>query len=484
VDSLIEAMAWLAVHGKALPRPERVPRYGSGVEARINATNDALKPHAGGVVLSWSSPLPEELRDDQGIGIRNPDTGTFMPYCLAGAYDSNIALVVTHGTGRADSFRRLAESLRVTEIRGEDVQTNLGFHYGLLHWMLGAEPMVKPSTRFVRGYLAAVGHLKRIANEIDLDGAWNALAERAAGPGDAAVLETKRTLVPRPLARLWEQPHALAGWLSRGIESPEPLWERSPGGIVWRCNPLEALERLYRYLRMEDHPGVSAEERIWRHDQTLLDLGLTFYRDISRSLGGGRTWPEVEALLARDEPPRGISPDVWARVRGAHRGHQLGLDLLKLPVLLGEEAGFFRLRVAPNLEAEMPTEWFAEEAAAQALLALAPPPPAHGDEFVAPTGGTFYARPGPEAALYVNTRQHVEQGDVVGLLEVMKMFNPVRAAFPGTIAESLVTATQGTVVHKGQTLFRVVPDHAPPPSDPAAQERHRHAFTQSLLAKL
>jgi pyruvate/2-oxoglutarate dehydrogenase complex dihydrolipoamide acyltransferase (E2) component len=78
----------------------------------------------------------------------------------------------------------------------------------------------------------------------------------------------------------------------------------------------------------------------------------------------------------------------------------------------------------------------------------------------------------------------VEQGDVVGLLEVMKMFNPVRAAFSGTIAESLVTATQGTVVHKGQTLFRVVPDHAPPPSDPAAQERHRHAFTQSLLAKL
>ena len=483
VESLVEAMLWVAVHGPALPRPERVPRHGSGVEARINATNDALKPHAGGVVLSWSPPLADELRDDQGIGIRNPDTGTFMPYRLAGAYDSNIALVVTHGTGRAGSFQRLAETLRVTEIRGEEVQTNLGFHYGLLHWMLGAEPLVKPSTRFVRGYLAAVGHLKRVANEIDLDSAWNALIEKATGPGEAALLEAKRTLVPRPLARLWEQPHALAGWLARGVEAPEPLWERSAGGVTWRRNPLEVLERLYRHLRMEDHPGVSAEERIWRHDQTLLDTGLTFYRDLSGRLGGERPWPETVALLGRDDAPKGFPSGEWARVRGAHRGHQLGLDLLKLPVLLGEEAGFFRLRVAPNLEAEVPADLFDEGAAAPALLALAPPPSAHADEVVAPTGGTFYARPSPEAAPYVEAGQHVEEGDSVGLLEVMKMFNPVRAPFACTIAEPLVTGAHGTVVHKGQALFRVVPDHPPVPTDLAAEARRRHAFTQSLLAR-
>jgi biotin carboxyl carrier protein len=483
VDSLVEAMLWLAVHGKALPRPERVPRHGSGVEARINATNDALKPHAGGVVLSWSPPLPDELRDDQGVGIRNPDTGTFMPYRLAGAYDSNIALVVTHGSSRADSFQRLAERLRVTEIRGEDVQTNLGFHYGLLHWMLGAEPMVKPSTRFVRGYLAAVGHLKFVANEIDLDSAWTALVERATGPGEAALLEAKQTLVPRPLARLWAQPHLLAGWLARGVEAPEPLWERTPGGIVWRRNPLEVLERLYRHLRMEDHPGVSAEERIWRQDQTLLDVGLSFYRDLSRKLRGERPWPELTALLGRDDPPPGFARGVWAQVQGAHRGHQLGLDLLKLPVVLGGEAGFFRLRVAPDLEAEVPADLFDEEAAAPALLALAPPPPAHAGEIVAPTGGTFYARPSPEAEPHVMPQQHVEAGDVVGLLEVMKMFNPVRAPFACTIAESLVTATTGAVVHKGQALFRVVPDHVALVADPAAQERHRRAFTLSLLAK-
>lgn len=509
VDSLVEAMLWLAVHGRALPKPERVPRHGSGVEARINATNDALRPHAGGMVLDWSPGLAEELRDDQGIGIRNPDTGTFMPYRLAGAYDSNAALCVTHGSDRADNFHRLSEILRVTELRGEDVHTNLGFHYGLLHWMLGTEPLVKPSTRFVRGYLAAVGHLKRLANEVDLDAAWDALAERADGDGagsGAKILEAKRTLVPRPLARLWERPHVLAGWLGRGSDLADPLWEhgagtaaaslprgggagagRVAGPVIWRRNPLEVLERLYRHLRMEDHPGVSAEERIWRQDQTLLDTGLDFYRDLAARVGE-RPWPELAALLESAEPPTGLAgeaipADLWAQVRAAHRGHQLGLDLLKLPVILGEEAGFFRIRVTEKLEAELPPDLLDDAAAAPALLALAPPPPAHADEIVAPTGGTFYPCPSPAAEPYVQVGQHVEAEDVVGLLEVMKMFNPVRAGFAATITGTLVTAAQGTVVQKGQPLYRVAPDHPPVVHDPAARHAARQAFTLALLSR-
>ncbi len=494
VDSLVEAMLWLAVHGQALPRPERVPRHGSGVEARINATNDALRPHAGGMVLDWSAPLAEELRDDQGIGIRNPDTGTFMPYRLAGAYDSNAALIVTHGSDRADNFHRLTEILRVTELRGEDVHTNLGFHYGLLHWMLGTEPLVKPSTRFVRGYLSAVGHLKRLANEVDLDAAWEALAVRAAedGAGSAAkMLEAKRTLVPRPLARLWERPHVLAGWLGRGSDPADPLWQHggaaAAGQVIWRRNPLEVLERLYRHLRMEDHPGVSAEERIWRQDQTLLDTGLAFYRDLAARVGE-RPWPELAALLESEQPPadlagEALAADLWARVRAAHRGHQLGLDLLKLPVILGEEAGFFRIRVTERLEVELPPDLFDDAAAAPALLALAPPPPAHADEIVAPTGGTFYPCPSPDGEPYVQVGQHVEAEDVVGLLEVMKMFNPVRAAFAATITAAPLTAAQGTVVRKGQPLFSVAPDHPPVAHDPAARHAARQTFTLALLAR-
>ncbi|MCA9612362.1 MAG: biotin carboxylase, partial [Myxococcales bacterium] len=85
VESLIEAMLLLAEHGPRVPKPTRELRNVAGGEVRINATNAALQPHAGGMIRSWSSPLEGEIRDDQGIGVRNPDTGAFVFYNLAGA---------------------------------------------------------------------------------------------------------------------------------------------------------------------------------------------------------------------------------------------------------------------------------------------------------------------------------------------------------------------------------------------------------------
>ena len=134
VESLVEAMVLLAAHGAALPKPERVPRLPDSLEARLNATNDALQPSAGGVVEFWSDPIEGEIRDDQGISLHNPDTDVFMNYTLAGAYDSNIALLLTVGDGREAAYERMAEVLRVTRLRGKDLATNLAFHYGLVHW--------------------------------------------------------------------------------------------------------------------------------------------------------------------------------------------------------------------------------------------------------------------------------------------------------------------------------------------------------------
>ena len=44
VNSLVEAMVLLAAHGSKLPKPERVLRNNDSLEARMNATNDALQP--------------------------------------------------------------------------------------------------------------------------------------------------------------------------------------------------------------------------------------------------------------------------------------------------------------------------------------------------------------------------------------------------------------------------------------------------------
>ena len=130
VESLVEAMVLLAAHGPKLPKPNRVPRYNDSVEARLNATNQALQPHAGGVIESWSDATEREIRDDQGISLHNPDTDVFMKYTLAGAYDSNIALLLTVGETRLDTYEQMAETIRQTRMRGQDLATNLEFHYG------------------------------------------------------------------------------------------------------------------------------------------------------------------------------------------------------------------------------------------------------------------------------------------------------------------------------------------------------------------
>ena len=71
VESLVELMALLARHGERLPEPVRLARENASVEARLNATNQALQPHAGGSIERWSDAQQGEIRDDQGISLHN-----------------------------------------------------------------------------------------------------------------------------------------------------------------------------------------------------------------------------------------------------------------------------------------------------------------------------------------------------------------------------------------------------------------------------
>ena len=52
----------------------------------------------------------------------------------------------------------------------------------------------------------------------------------------------------------------------------------------------------------------------------------------------------------------------------------------------------------------------------------------------------------------------MEKGDVIGLLEVMKMFNQIRAEFSGTIRKICVSEGSGVIVSRGQKLFEIDPD--------------------------
>ena len=73
----------------------------------------------------------------------------------------------------------------------------------------------------------------------------------------------------------------------------------------------------------------------------------------------------------------------------------------------------------------------------------------------APLLGTFYVAPEPGAPPFVKVGQQITEDTTVGLIEVMKVFNSVRATVNGTVVE--VVAQNGQFVEFGQTLFIVKP---------------------------
>ena len=65
--------------------------------------------------------------------------------------------------------------------------------------------------------------------------------------------------------------------------------------------------------------------------------------------------------------------------------------------------------------------------------------------------GTFYASPSPEAAPYVRIGQSVKAGETIGIIEAMKMFNPIEADVSGTVTAILVEG--GHAVEFDEVMF-------------------------------
>jgi acetyl-CoA carboxylase biotin carboxyl carrier protein len=93
--------------------------------------------------------------------------------------------------------------------------------------------------------------------------------------------------------------------------------------------------------------------------------------------------------------------------------------------------------------------------AAGAAAAKPPAIPEGMLPITAPLLGTFYVAPEPGAPPFVKVGQQITEDTTVGLIEVMKVFNSVRAAVSGTIVE--VVAQNGQFVEFGQALFIVKP---------------------------
>lgn len=69
----------------------------------------------------------------------------------------------------------------------------------------------------------------------------------------------------------------------------------------------------------------------------------------------------------------------------------------------------------------------------------------------APLVGTFYQAPSPEDAPYAEVGKQIHKGDVIGIIEAMKLMNEVRSDRDGIVKE--IKAADGDMVEYGQILI-------------------------------
>ncbi|MCM0650323.1 acetyl-CoA carboxylase biotin carboxyl carrier protein [Clostridium swellfunianum] len=77
-----------------------------------------------------------------------------------------------------------------------------------------------------------------------------------------------------------------------------------------------------------------------------------------------------------------------------------------------------------------------------------------GTIVTSPIVGTFYASPGPNAEVFVSLGSKVKKGQVLCIIEAMKLMNEIESEIDGEVAEILVENEQ--MVEFGQPLFRIV----------------------------
>ena len=152
------------------------------------------------------------------------------------------------------------------------------------------------------------------------------------------------------------------------------------------------------------------------------------------------------------------------------------MDLRKLKKLIDlvEESGIAELEIT---EGEEKVKIVKSSASPAAPMVLAPPPPAQpapppapttamaaaaaaeqaeaaapdGHPVKSPMVGTFYRTPSPDAKAFVEVGQSVKEGQIICIIEAMKLMNEIECDKTGTVKAILVE--NGQPVEYGQPLF-------------------------------
>lgn len=118
-------------------------------------------------------------------------------------------------------------------------------------------------------------------------------------------------------------------------------------------------------------------------------------------------------------------------------------DVDELEVVSGEARLYVRREPGRRVLAAVPVE--------EALTAA----PGPGIPIPAPLTGVFYARPSPDQPAYVSPGDVIQPGQVIALIETMKLFNEVVAEIAGEVLS--VTVEEGDLIEAGRPILYIRP---------------------------
>lgn len=151
------------------------------------------------------------------------------------------------------------------------------------------------------------------------------------------------------------------------------------------------------------------------------------------------------------------------RAMGRHNIHRLELEKEDCSLVLEHGSSQTIESVPQHIVASAPVQQQVLPTVQHALPPQAPLPASteekpkveEGVFIPSPMVGTFYNSPSPDDPPFVKVGDRVNEGDVICIIEAMKVMNEVKAGVSGTIAEALVDNAHP--VEFGSKLFRVVP---------------------------
>ncbi|MFL5542345.1 MAG: acetyl-CoA carboxylase biotin carboxyl carrier protein [Longimicrobiaceae bacterium] len=165
---------------------------------------------------------------------------------------------------------------------------------------------------------------------------------------------------------------------------------------------------------------------------------------------------ELPPRTAKNAPTAGPDDDARTlRDEVVDLARALPGDLRRLTVRSGDRA--IEIEWAPAAPAASAGE-DPRRAAPAALAAAAEPDTAEVPEGVhavrAPLVGTFYSAPSPDADPFVREGDEVEPGQTLGIVEAMKLMNPIVAEEPGVVAEVRVANAESVEYDQVLLLLR------------------------------